>query len=424
MGSKPGKQKKEKKPKPEKKAKKGKKEKDKAPAPASSSGGADWVPTAPAGPPPPDQPTSLSSTSSSSLNVTGYDSSEYAALDSVLGSQSGVLFSSDSQKVTKADFELLKVVGKGSFGKVLQVRKKDDQQIYAMKVLEKHAIIARKQVAHTLSEKLIMQRIVHPFIVRLHYAFQTADKLFMVMDFVNGGELFFHLKNEGKFAEERVKIYAAEIALALGHLHAMDIVYRDLKPENVLIDYYGHIRITDFGLSKQIPQNGSTATFCGTPEYLAPEVLKGKGHGTPVDWWSLGTLVFEMLTGLPPFYSPNHNVMYQKILSGDIHWTSDVSPDARSLISGLLNQDPAKRFTVKQIMAHHWFNGLNWDKLMKKEIVPPWRPPISDPYFDLSQIDKNFTGLQVQEPTTSVQPGTPDQHQFDGFSYTTTSVLT
>eukprot|EP01105_Mastigella_eilhardi_P009139 TRINITY_DN2173_c0_g1_i4.p1 TRINITY_DN2173_c0_g1~~TRINITY_DN2173_c0_g1_i4.p1 ORF type:complete len:381 (-),score=98.71 TRINITY_DN2173_c0_g1_i4:720-1793(-) len=276
---------------------------------AAASGGAADIPP-PAGPPPEDD------------------------LNRLLGLQP-VIFSQTKQKVCADDFQLMKVVGKGSFGKVLQVRKKDDGRIYAMKILKKANIVARKQVAHTLSEKLIMQQINHPFIVKLYFAFQTEDKLYMIMDFINGGELFYHLKKEGKFSESRVKLYAAEITMALKHLHEHDIVYRDLKPENILIDYEGHIKITDFGLSKQVAQEGSTSTFCGTPEYLAPEVLKGQSHSFPVDWWSLGTLVYEMLTGLPPFYSSNHHQMYQRILSGDIHWTPDVPVPCRSLLQGV-----------------------------------------------------------------------------------------
>ncbi len=205
----------------------------------------------------------------------------------------------------------------------MQVRKKDDNKIYAMKVLRKEAIIARKQVTHTKQEKTILQKIQHPFIVKLHFAFQTKDKLYMILDFINGGELFYHLKKEGRFPENRVKFYAAEIVCAMDHLHSLGIVYRDLKPENILLDsdgknlastmiltQLGHVTITDFGLSKEVKPNEGTHTFCGTPEYLgtmlyvqsnsfaAPEVLKGLGHGTAVDWWSLGTLIYEMLTGL------------------------------------------------------------------------------------------------------------------------------
>lgn len=244
----------------------------------------------------------------------------------------------------------------------MQVKKKDDSKIYAMKVLRKEAIIARKQVAHTKAEKSILQKIQHPFIVKLHYAFQTKDKLYMILDYINGGELFFHLKKEGRFPEHRVKFYAAEIVSAMDHLHSLGIVYRDLKPENILIDsdgmtfltfkiltqqFLGHVCITDFGLSKEIDPQEGTHTFCGTPEYLgiisallfnflsAPEVLKGLGHGIAVDWWSLGTLIYEMLTGLPPFYSQNINIMYQKILNGELRFPSYIAPEARSLLEAV-----------------------------------------------------------------------------------------
>eukprot|EP01121_Diplochlamys_sp_Union-15-3_P015905 TRINITY_DN5322_c0_g1_i6.p1 TRINITY_DN5322_c0_g1~~TRINITY_DN5322_c0_g1_i6.p1 ORF type:complete len:286 (-),score=64.12 TRINITY_DN5322_c0_g1_i6:309-1136(-) len=178
-----------------------------------------------------------------------------------------------SRKVTKDDFELMTVIGRGSFGKVMQVRKKDTKEVYAMKVMRKEAIIQKNQIAHTKDEKAILQQIEHPFIVKLHYAFQTKDKLYMILDYVNGGELFYHLKKEGKFKVDRVRFYAAEITSAMDHLHSLGIVYRDLKPENILLDKDGHIVITDFGLSKVIPKDDKegTETFCGTPEYLAPE---------------------------------------------------------------------------------------------------------------------------------------------------------
>jgi serine/threonine protein kinase len=226
-------------------------------------------------------------------------------------------------KVSKNDFELMTVIGRGSFGKVMQVRKKGTNEIFAMKVMRKDAIIQKNQVTHTKDEKSILQKIIHPFIVRLHYAFQTPDKLYMILDYVNGGELFYHLKKEGKFDVERVRFYSAEIASAIGHLHSLGIVYRDLKPENILLDRIGHICITDFGLSKEISLDSKdgTKTFCGTPEYLAPEVLRGLGHGHAVDWWSLGTLIYEMLTGLPPFYNKNINYMYQK----NINWRVNFS---------------------------------------------------------------------------------------------------
>lgn len=331
-------------------------------------------------------------------------------------------------KVTAEDFQLLKVIGKGSFGKVMQVKKKDTGKIYAMKVLQKEAIINRNQVIHTRSEKSILQQVQHPFIVGLHYAFQTKDKLYMILDYVNGGELFFHLKHEGKFSESRVKFYTAEISLALAHLHELGIVYRDLKPENILLDCDGHIVITDFGLSKQmmVPPSGDTSeatthTFCGTPEYLAPEVLRGQGHGTPVDWWSLGTLVYEMLTGLPPFYSANTNVMYQKILSSELRFPPDMSGDCRSFLSGLLERDPAKRMDGEDVMKHPWLSSIDWDKLLQKKVPAPWKPPVSSE-ADTTQIDRAFLAEPVKDtpPTNGNAPinkANAADNQFEGFTF-------
>jgi len=343
--------------------------------------------------------------------------------DQVLDWNATVLFSKGNKAVGVDDFELLKVIGKGSFGKVMQVRKKDDGQIYAMKVLRKEAIIARKQVDHTRAEKAILQKVSHPFIVNLNYAFQTDEKLYMILDYINGGELFFHLKKEGKFSEERVRLYSAEIALALHHLHSMDIVYRDLKPENILVDSDGHICITDFGLSKEITPEEGTNTFCGTPEYLAPEVLKGQGHGTPVDWWSLGTLIYEMLTGLPPYYSQNINIMYQKILNGELRFPEYVSSEAQDLIEGFLVRDPAKRLgsDFDAVKSHQFFKGIDWDKLYRKEVDPPFKPAVLSKE-DTTQIDPMFTSEKAVDSLVESAP-LGDEANFDGFTFVGESAL-
>jgi len=343
-------------------------------------------------------------------------------------SAQAVIFSRDNKRVTPDDFELCALIGKGSFGKVMQVKKKDSGQILAMKVLRKEAIIARKQVAHTMAERNILQRVQHPFIVTLHYAFQTEAKLYMVLDYVNGGELFFHLKNDGKFAENRVRLYAAEITMALQHLHGMNVVYRDLKPENILLDADGHIRITDFGLSKELDgSDGITHTFCGTPEYLAPEVLKGQGHGTAVDWWSLGTLIYEMLTGLPPFYSQNINIMYQKILNGELRYPSYVSAEAVSLLDGLLQRDPLKRLGTRtcaaDIRAHAFYRGLDWDRLYNRQIQPPFKPKVKNA-ADVSQIDPVFTQEQAVDSLVVSNLSNVNGTEFQNFTFTPGTVLT
>ena len=318
------------------------------------------------------------------------------------------------------DFELLKVLGKGSFGKVFLVRMLLTGSVYAMKVLKKSEVVRRRQVAHTKAERRIMGGIDHPFIVALRFAFQTSDKLYMVTDFVRGGELFFHLKKARVFPEPLVRFFGAELVCALGHLHSLDIVYRDLKPENVLLDADGHIHITDFGLSKEeVSDPRGATTFCGTPEYLAPEMLLNRksraGYGKGVDWWSLGTLLYEMLTGWPPFYDKNLRKMCEQILRSDLAFPADctASPEARDLIRGLLQRDPAKRLGsrrvgeghpapptgLSEVQAHPFFAGIDWAALEALELQPPFKPKV-DSDTDIGNFDANFTS----EPAVITPP--------------------
>jgi len=267
------------------------------------------------------------------------------------------------------------VIGKGSFGKVLQVRKKDTGRIYAMKVLNKKNILDNGELEHTKTEKNILQKLIHPFLVNLNYSFQTADKLYFIMDYINGGELFYHLQKEHKFTSERVRFYCGEIVLGLEYLHNSGVIYRDLKPENILLTDDGHICMTDFGISKEglLADNDRTATFCGTPEYLAPEVLEGKGYTKAVDWWSFGTLMYEMLTGLPPFYSQDVQQMYFKIMHAKLELPDTLDSDTKSILNGLLEREPSKRLADStMIRAHPYFKGLDWEKLLRKEIAPPF----------------------------------------------------
>lgn len=237
-------------------------------------------------------------------------------------------------KVNLDDFELVRVIGKGSFGKVTLVRKKSDARLYAMKVLGKQNIIKRKQVEHTRTERNVLGKLNHPFIVKLHYAFQTDAKLYFVLDYAAGGELFFHLSRMKKFPEHMARFYSAEITLALDAMHDHGVVYRDLKPENILLDGDGHIKLADFGLAKEGVHEAAEGahSLCGTPEYLSPEVLDRQGHGTAVDWWNLGMVLYEMLTGLPPWYTTDRDKLFERLRSAPLKFPFYVSRPAASII--------------------------------------------------------------------------------------------
>ncbi|KAM9081253.1 ribosomal protein S6 kinase beta-2 isoform 3-T3 [Megaptera novaeangliae] len=234
-------------------------------------------------------------------------------------------------------FELLRVLGKGNYGKVFQVRKVQGTsvgRIYAMKVLRKAKIVRNaKDTAHTRAERNILESVKHPFIVELAYAFQTGGKLYLILECLSGGELFTHLEREGIFLEDTACFYLSEITLALGHLHSQGIIYRDLKPENIMLNSQGHIKLTDFGLCKESIHEGAvTHTFCGTIEYMAPEILVRSGHNRAVDWWSLGALMYDMLTGSPPFTAENRKKTMDKIIRGKLELPAYLTPDARDLV--------------------------------------------------------------------------------------------
>ncbi|KAL4933651.1 serine/threonine protein kinase SCH9 [Aspergillus undulatus] len=306
----------------------------------------------------------------------------------------------DRKQVGPNDFQILKLIGKGTFGQVYQVKKKDTRRIYAMKVLSKKVIIQKKEVAHTVGERNILVRTAmaaSPFIVGLKFSFQTPTDLYLVTDYMSGGELFWHLQKEGRFHEPRAKFYIAELILALQHLHDHDIVYRDLKPENILLDANGHIALCDFGLSKaNLTQNDTTNTFCGTTEYLAPEVLLDEqGYTKMVDFWSLGVLVFEMCCGWSPFYAEDTQQMYKNIAFGKVRFPRDaLSTEGRNFVKGLLNRNPKHRLgaqdDAKELMAHPFFHDVDWEALGRKEVIPPFKPKL-DSVTDTSNFDPEFT---------------------------------
>jgi len=305
------------------------------------------------------------------------------------------------KKATVQNFSLLKVIGKGSFGKVLLAKHKRTDQMYAIKVMDKELIIEQDAVERIMSEhSVLLGNEAHPFLVGLHYSFQSPSKLYFVLDYVNGGELYFHLNRERKFSVERSIFYAAELTSALGFLHGLNILYRDLKPENILLDRLGHVMLTDFGLCKEhVPPGGTTSTFCGTPEYLAPEMLEKKPYGRAVDWWCLGCVVYEMLFGLPPFYSSDWNEMYKKILKGTLKYPQPIPQSCKVFLEKLLARDPAQRLgggldDVKALQKHGVFAQLDWGKLNRRELRPPFDPQVAG-NMDLRNFDPEVTGEPV-----------------------------
>ncbi|KAF8229706.1 AGC/Akt protein kinase [Tricholoma matsutake] len=331
------------------------------------------------------------------------------------------------QSLTVDDFELITVIGKGSFGKVMQVRKRDTSRIYAMKTIRKMHIVNRNEITHTLAERLVLAQVNNPFIVPLKFSFQSEQKLYLVLAFVNGGELFHHLQREQRFNEERSRFYSAELLLALEHLHELDVVYRDLKPENILLDYTGHIALCDFGLCKlNMKANEKTNTFCGTPEYLAPEILNGHGYDKTIDWWTLGVLLYEMLAGLPPFYDENTDNMYLKILKDPLVFGPEIGSEARSILTYLLTRDPSERLGVRgaeEIKRHPFFEKhIDFKKLLEKKIHPPFKPSVDSP-VDVSNFDTVFT---EEDPVDSFVEDSnlskTMQDQFSGFSYNGTNM--
>jgi protein kinase A/protein kinase X len=314
------------------------------------------------------------------------------------------------------DFDLRATVGTGTFGRVRVVKLKgaSDRSPFALKILKKSEVIRLKQVEHVKAEKDILTRIAHPFIVNILTGFQDEKRLCMLLEYVNGGELFSHLRKEGRLPNEHAQFYAGEIVLAFEYLHKLHIVYRDLKPENLLIDTDGHIKITDFGFAKEVEDR--TWTLCGTPEYLAPEIIQSKGHGKPVDWWALGVLIFEMLAGYPPFYDENPFGIYQKVLAGRIDFPRHFDVRAKDLIKRLLTQDRAKRYGClkngpEDIKTHKWYKGMDWTALFNRQCKPPFEPAVKSS-DDTSMFDRYPESTEASAPSI----GASDQALFEGFN--------
>ena len=321
------------------------------------------------------------------------------------------IFSKDKEikKVTLNDFKMLKVLGRGTFGKVCLVQYKATKKYYAMKKKKKNIILEHNQVTHTLLEKKILQNLNYQFLVGMDFCFQTQERIYFVMNFIRGGELFSHLHNCKYFGEEKAKFYSAIIGLALEYLHTHGIVYRDIKPDNILIDEDGYLKLADFGMSKMLKDQEKAFSLCGTPEYFAPEIITREGHNKSADWWSYGILLYEMLYGIPPFYSKNTEKMFELITKAELKFPNkiEVSDYAKDLIKNLLIKDQDLRLGseggFEEIRKHSFFKGFDFKALEEKKLKAPFIPTLRGS-MDVTNFDRRYTSEEIV--TSEISPKT------------------
>lgn len=323
----------------------------------------------------------------------------------------------DAEATSLRDFTLGVTLGTGTFGRVQLMQQKSGKQNYfALKTMKKCDIVRLKQIDHIMSEALLLKDLSHPFVVNLCATFQDSKRLYLILEYVPGGELFSFLRRERKISDEASRFYASEIVLALDYLHSKDIAYRDLKPENLLLSRSGHLKITDFGFAKKI--DGRTWTLCGTPEYLAPEIIQSRGHGKGVDWWALGILIYEMLAGYPPFYEENPLGIYQKILRGVVEWPPFFDSRARELIGKLLKVDVTQRLGclrngTEDVANEPWFAKVNWQSVLDRFIPAPFFPPVSHPGDSSNFDDYEEEDETKGDPAIQIKP--EDDERFATF---------
>lgn len=321
-------------------------------------------------------------------------------------------------------FNFLAVLGKGNFGKVMLAETKTTKQLYAIKVLKKEFIIENDEVESTRSEKrvfLIANKERHPFLLNLHACFQTETRVYFVMEYISGGDLMLHIQR-GQFGTKRAQFYAAEVCLALKYFHENGVIYRDLKLDNIMLTLDGHIKVADYGLCKEEMWYGSTtSTFCGTPEFMAPEILLDKKYGRAVDWWAFGVLIYQMLLQQSPFRGEDEDEIYDAILADEPLYPIHMPRDSVSILQKLLTREPEMRLgsgptDAQEIMSHAFFRNINWDDIYHKRVQPPFIPQITSP-TDTSNFDTEFTSVTpVLTPVQSVLSQAM-QEEFRGFSY-------
>jgi len=339
----------------------------------------------------------------------------------------------NASKLTIDDFEIRRVLGTGGFAKVFQVSKTAGAQkgkIYAMKVLKKAVIVRNKETkeidrevnVHAKMERDVLLAVRHPFIVDLKYAFQAGNKVYLILEYLAGGELFMQLQKERMLMEDTAIFYLSQVLLAIEHLHIIGIIYRDLKPENIMLDRAGHVKLTDFGCVKESASDEVNYTFCGTVEYMAPEILNRSGrHGKEVDWWSFGILAHDMLTGSPPFTGGNRKVITERVLKSKLQLKKYLTPNAKDILKKLLSKQVENRLGFGEkdseaVKGHRFFTGVDWDHVLSKKTKPPFLPMLRSE-DDFSNFDDEFTSKPAIDSPAGPMPSQSVEDVFLGFSY-------